>query len=92
MEKLPECLNIVYKSKHEMLYSKVVNQLKTYRLKTVFIETLDDDEFCVLEWRRIPSIDNNDMIATPYELLSLIYNDKENQRSNRWRRPYGGVL
>ena len=74
-----------------MLYSKVMNQLNKYRLKTVFIETLDDDGFSVLEWRRIPSIDINDIDATPYEILYLIYNDR-NTRHNSWSRPYGGVL
>ena len=48
MEKPPECLNLVYKSKHEVLYSKVMDQF-IYILKTVFIETLDDDGFSVLE-------------------------------------------
>ena len=79
MERTPECLNIVYKSKHEVLYSKVMNQLQKYRLKTVFIETLDDDGFNVLEWRRIPSIDINDIDATPYEILCLTYNDKNSK-------------
>ena len=60
-------------------------------MKTVFIETLDDDEFCALEWRRIPSIDINDIDSTPYEILCLIY-DKGNTRHNSWSRPYGGVL
>ena len=91
MEQLPACLNIDYKSKHKVLYSKVMNQLKKYRLKTVFIETLDDDESCALEWKRIPSIDINDIDSTPYEILSLTH-DKGNTRSNSWSRQYGGVL
>ena len=60
-------------------------------MKTVFIETLDDDEFCVLDRKRIPSVDVNDIDSTPYEILCLIY-DKGNTRSNSWSRPYGGVL
>ena len=91
MEKPPECLNIVYKSKDEVLFSKVMIQLHKYRLKTVFVDTLDDDGLCVLEWRRIPSIDINDIDATPYEILCLIYSDI-NTRHNSWSRPYGGML
>ena len=56
----------------------------------MFIETLDDDGL-VLEWRRIPSIDINDINSTPHEILFLIH-DKGNTRSNNWSRPYGGVL
>ena len=68
-----------------------MNHVKKYRLKTVFIETLDDDGFSVLEWRRIPSIEINDIDATPYEILCLISNDR-NTRHNSWSRPDGGVL
>ena len=76
-----------------MLFPKVINHFfKKYILRTVFIETVDNDCFSVLEWKRIQSVEIDDIDATPYELLSLIYNDKENHRSNRWRRPYGGVL
>ena len=91
MEKPPECFDIVYKTIHEVLYHKVMNQLKKYRLKTVFLETLDDSGFSVLEWRRIPSIDINDIDAKPDEILCLIYNDRHARR-NSWSRPYGGVL
>ena len=84
-------MNIAYKSTHEVLFSEVVEQLKKYRLKTVFIETLDDGRFSVLEWRRIPSIEIDDIDATPYGLLSLIYSDRKT-KSKHWGRPYGGVL
>ena len=95
MEKPPECLNIDYKLKHKELFSKIMNQLNNYRLKTVFLETLDDDddEFSVIEWRRIQSVN-----STPYEILCLIHNDRNtrhndrNTRHNSWRRPYGGLL
>ena len=42
MDKLPECLtNKIYKLNHEMIYSKVMNQLKSYRLNTVFIVSIE---------------------------------------------------
>ena len=41
-----------------------MNHLKNYRLNTVLLETLDNDGFSVIEWRRIPTID-----STPYETL-----------------------
>ncbi len=38
MDKLPEnIVNKIYRFEHEMLYSKVMKQLKTYRLNTHFI-------------------------------------------------------
>ena len=88
MEKPPECLNMDYKLKHKVLYSKVMNQLNNYRLKTVFLEALDydDDEFCEFEWKRMPSIN-----STSYEILCLIHDDRK-PKSKRWGRPYGGVL
>ena len=79
------------KTIHKELFYKVMNQLQKYILKTVFLETLDDKGFSVLEWRGIPSIDINDIDATPYEILCSIYNGK-NTRHNSWSRPYGGVL
>ena len=47
MEKPPECIDIVYKSIHKVLYHRVMNQLQKYILKTVFVETLYDDGFSV---------------------------------------------
>ena len=90
MEKPPECLNMDYKTRHKELFSKVMNQLQKYRLKTVFLDTLDDDddgeELSVIKWTRIPTIN-----STSYEILCLIHNDR-NPRHNSWRRPYGGLL
>ena len=42
MNKLPEnIVNKIYRFEHEMSYSKVMNQLKTYRLNTVFIVSIE---------------------------------------------------
>ena len=97
MEKLPECLiHIIYKLRHEMLYSKVMKQLKTYRLNTVFIVSLEFLEYGYYEFGEFggiitPYININNINSTPYEILCLIYN-KRDMLSNRWCRPYGGVL
>ena len=94
MDKLPECLtNKIYKLNHEMIYSKVMKQLKTYRLNTVFIVSIDflDHGYFDFGGVRTRSIDLNNIHATSYEILCLIHYDKENHRSNRWRRPYGRV-
>ena len=69
--------------------NEAIIMCETAGFKTVFVETLDDDGFSMLEWRRIPSIDN-DIDATPYELLCLIHNDRK--KSKHWGRHYGGVL
>ena len=51
MDTLPECLiYIIYKYKHEMLYSKIMKQLKTYRLNTVFIVLLKFLEYGYYEF------------------------------------------
>ena len=43
---LPEGLvDKKYKHRHEMLYSKVMKQLKTYRVNTVFIVSLEFLEY-----------------------------------------------
>ena len=100
MDKLPECLiNMIYKLRHEVIYSKVMKQLKTYRLNTVLIVSLqfleygcyefgDFGEFCGI---RTPCFNTNTINSTPYEILCLIYN-KRDMLSNRWCRPCGGVL
>ena len=82
-----------------MLYSKVMKQLKTYRLNTVFIFSLEFleygchefgefGEFCGI---RTPCININSISSRPYEILCLIHN-KRDVLSNLWCRPYGGVL
>ena len=85
-----------------MIYSKVMKQSTTYRLNTVFIVSLEFwdygcyefgefgefGEFCGI---KTPCININNANSTPYEILCLIYN-KRDMLSNRWCRPYGGVL
>ena len=88
MEKLPEFLiNKIYEYRHEMLYSKVMRQLKTYRLKTVFIVSYAYSEFGGVH---TPSIDINNINATPQEILCSINNS--DTRTHRWARPNGGLL
>ena len=93
MEKLPEFLiNKIYKYRHEMLYSKVMRQLKTYRLNTVFTVSLEFLEYGYYEFGggRTPSIDINIINAAPQEILCLI--STSDIRTYRWARPYGGLL
>ena len=97
MDTLPECLiHITHKLKHEMLYSKVVKQLKTYILSTVFIVSLEFLEYGYYEFGEFggiitPSINIDNINSTPYEILCLIFNNSD-MLSNRWSLPYGGVL
>ena len=93
MEKLPEFLiNKIYKCKHEMLYSQVMRQLKTYRLNTVFIVSLEFLEYGYYEFGgvRTMSVGIHNINATPQEILCLINNI--DTRTYRWARPYGGLL
>ena len=94
MELLPESLiTKIYKYKHEMLYSKVMKQLKTYRTNIVFIVSLEFLEYGYYEFGgvRTPCININNINSTSYEILCLI-NHKRDILSNRWCRPCGGVL
>ena len=77
----------VYKYKHEMLYYKVMRQLKTYRLNTVFIVSLEFVEhgYVEIEGVRIPCIDINSIDASSYQILCLINNDF----NSRWVRGFG---
>ena len=79
-----------------MLYSKIMRQLKSYRLNTVFILSLEFLEYGHYEFGefggiRTPYINSDNINSTPDEILCLIY-DKRDLLSNRWCRPYGGVL
>ena len=68
MERLPKLVvNKIYKYRHEMLYSKVMRQLKTYILNTVFIVLLEFLDYGYYEFGgvRTPSIDINSINATP---------------------------
>ena len=75
---LPEGLvDIIYKYKHAMLYSKVMKQLKTYRVNAVFLVSLEFLEYGYFEFGGVRTscinIDNID--ATSYEILCLINNE-----------------
>jgi hypothetical protein len=82
IELLPENLfNNMYEYKHEMLYSKVMKRLKTYRINAVFLVSLKFLEYEYYEFGgvRTRSIDINNIDATPYEILCLmnnVYNSK----------------
>ena len=75
-----------------MLYSKVMRQLKTYRLNNVFIVSLEFLEYGYYEFGgvRAMSVDINNINATPQDILCLINNS--DTRTYRWARPYGGLL
>ena len=94
MEKSPECLiHRIYKLRHDMIYAKVMKQSKTYRLNTVFVVSLEFLVYGYYEFGGIvtPYINIDNINSTPCEILCLIYN-KRDMLSNRWCRPYGGVL
>ena len=91
---LPEGLvDVIYEYKHAMLYSKVMKQLKTCKVNTAFLVSLEFLEHGYFEFGsvRLPCIDINDIDSPPFEIFCVIY-DKGNTRSNNWSRPYGGVL
>ena len=93
MAQLPEFLvDKIYKYRHEMLYSKVMRQLRSYRLNTVFRVSLEFLEYGFYEFGgiRTPSIEINNIYAIPQEILCLI--NKSDTRTYRWSRPYGGLL
>ena len=82
MDKLPEnIVNKIYRFEHEMSYSKVMKQLKTYRLNTVFIVSIEFLEYGYYNFGgvRTPCIDLNNIDATSYEILCLINNDYNNR-------------
>ena len=67
MELLPESLiNKIYKYKHEMLCSKVMKQLNTYRINTIFVVSLKFLEYGYYEFggARTPCINTNNIDAT----------------------------
>lgn len=82
MDKLPEnIVNKIYRFEHEMLYSKVMKQLKTYRLNTHFIVSIEFLEYGYYDFGgvRTPCIDLNSINATSYEILCLINTDYNNK-------------
>ena len=83
MDKLPEnIVDTIYRFEHEMLYSSVMKQFKTYRLNIVFIVSIEFLLYGYDEFRgiRIPCIDLNNMNATCYAILCLISNDNNNNK------------
>ena len=82
MNKLPEnIVNKIYRFEHAMSYSKVMNQLKTYRLNTVFIVSIEflEHGYYNVGGIRTPCIDLNSINATSYEILCLINTDYNNK-------------
>ena len=79
-------VDIIYKYRHEMLYSKVMKQLKTYRVNIVCIVSLEFLEYGYFEVGgvRTPCININD-IKTSYAILGLINNDF----NSKWVRGFG---
>ena len=88
MELLAEGLiDKIYKYKHELLYSKVMKQLKTYRVNIVFVVSLEFLEYGYFDFGgvRTPCIDINSIDATSYQIRCLINNDF----NSRWVRGFG---
>ena len=93
MEQLPEFLiNKVYKYRHEMSHYKIMKQLKTYSLNTIFLASLEFLEYGYFKFEgtRIPSINIDNINATSQEILCLI--NTSGTLTYRWSRPYGGSL
>ena len=91
---IPEFLiNKSQKYRHEMLYCQVMQQLRNYRLHTVFLASIEflESGYYELDGVRIPSINIDNIKATSQEILCLIHNGRTTI-SYRWSRPYGGVL
>ena len=91
MELIPEGLvYTIYKHKHEMLYSKVMKQLKTHRVNTVFLASLKFLEYGYFEFGgvRLPCIDIDNIDATSYEILCLINNDYR----SKWVSGFGRAV
>ena len=82
MEDLPEEIQAtIYKYNHEMLYDKVMYQLKTYRINCYFIVSIDFLENGYYDFGHIRTkfIDINYIDATSYEILPLINADNNNK-------------
>ena len=71
----------------------VMKQLKTYRLNTVFILSLEFLEHGYYEFGgvRTACINISNINASSYEILRLV-NNKRDLLSDRWFRQYGGAL
>ena len=88
IELLPEGLICrIYKYNHEVLYSKVMKQIKTYRVNTVFLVSLEFLEYGYFEFGgvRTPCININNIDATSYEILCLLNNDY----TSKWVSGFG---
>ena len=80
MEKIPdEIREQIYRFNHEILYYKVMSQLKTYRINCYSIVSIDFLENGYYHFGHIRSkcIDINYIDATPYEILSIINVDNK---------------
>lgn len=78
MDLLPlDVIDNIYKYKHEIEYSKVMDQLKLYRLNTVFVVSLDflKRGYYSFGGVRTPCIDINDIDALSCDIISLINYD-----------------
>ena len=67
-----DVLKIIYKFEHEMWFSDVTKQLKSYRLKTAFnvpISFLESAYFGIV---KLKCININNINASPYQILCLI--------------------
>ena len=86
MDKLPEIIvDKIYRFKHEILFSSVIKQLKTYRLNTHFIVSLEFLEHGYFEFGgiRTPCININNINSTSYEILCLINTEYNNKIGNK---------
>ena len=78
MDLLPlDLIDNIYKYKHEIEYSKVMDQLKLYRLNTVFVTSLDflKRGYYSVGGVRTPCIYINNIDALSYDIISLINYD-----------------
>lgn len=77
---LVDVVDQIYRNAHEMNYCEVMQQLKLYRVHTVFNVSLDFVEyaqFCINGSRK-QCIDINNINASPNQILNLIHHDNDN--------------
>ena len=83
MDLLPlDLIGNIYKYKHEMQYASVMDQLKLYRLNTVFVVSLDFLKRGYYSFGGVRSscIDINNIDALSGDIISLINYDYCNRR------------
>ena len=83
-------IDTIYKHNHEIIYSKVMKQIKTYRVNTVFLVSLEFLEYGYFEFGgvRTPCININNIDATSYGILCLINNDY----NSKWISGFGRAV